>query len=54
MAELGATKAALYREHVRAKSAWMEERRTLSDKARRADTEVGVVRVGWCKLFNTC
>ena len=38
-ADMGATRSALYREHVRAKTAWAEERRTLAERARRAETE---------------
>ena len=38
-ADMGATRSALYREHVRAKTAWAEERRSLAERARRAETE---------------
>ena len=38
-ADMGATRSALYREHVRAKKAWAEERRSLAERARRAETE---------------
>ena len=38
-ADMGATRSALYREHVRAKTAWAEERRQLAERARRAETE---------------
>ena len=44
MAEMGSTRAALYREHVRAKIGWAEERRITAERVRRAEAEAEATR----------
>jgi chromosome segregation ATPase len=45
IAELQAVRTALYREHVRARNAWSEERKTLLERAKRAETEAEANRI---------
>ena len=45
MTEMGSTRSALYREHVRAKAGWVAERAALQERARRAESEAEANRV---------
>ena len=45
MTEMGSTRSALYREHVRAKAGWAAERAALRERARRSESEAEANRV---------